>query len=152
MSRREAAKLFVLFCLLALLGWLIVPKHWIIAGITLNQLQPIFNIGALVGIVTSVFVHDSWHLFGYMMLALVPLGLFMPGTLTRAFLPLTVALACAVGLFLFLFLATGFGWGAANYTAVGRLSIQLAPGLLFLGALLYNEILQRNGLRLPPEP
>lgn len=149
MARREAAKLFVLLCLLALFGWLVVPKDWALAGITLSQLQPAFDFEALIGVITSVLVHDNWHLFGYLMLALVPLGVLIPGGLTRDFLPLTVALVCAVGLFLFLFLFTGFGWAASNYTAVGRLSIQLAPGLAFLGALLYHELLERRGFRKP---
>lgn len=149
MARREAAKLFFLLCLLALFGWLVVPKDWTLAGITLNQLQPTFDFEALRGVLTSVLVHDSWHLFGYLMLTLVPLGMLISGALTKDFLPLTVALASAVGLFLFLFLFTGFGWAASNYTAVGRLSIQLAPGLAFLGALLYHELLQRRGFRKP---
>lgn len=149
MARREAAKLFVLLCLLALFGWLVVPKDWALAGIPLNQLSPTFNLKALVGILNTVFVHSNWHFFGYLMLALVSLGVLIPGGLTRDFLPLTVALASAVGLFLFLFLFTGFGWAASNYTAVGRLSIQLAPGLAFLGALLYHEVLERRGFRRP---
>ncbi|MFK7977427.1 MAG: hypothetical protein AB8C02_14925 [Halioglobus sp.] len=149
MARREAAKLFFLLCLLALFGWLVVPKDWVLAGIPLNQLTPTFNLKALVGVLTSVFVHNNWHFFGYLMLALVSLGVLIPGGLTRDFLPLTVALGCAVGLFLSLFLFTGFGWAASNYTAVGRLSIQIAPGLAFLGALLFHEVLERRGFRRP---
>jgi len=53
-----------------------------------------------------------------------------------------------VGLFLFLVRFTGFGWAASNYTAVGRLSIQLAPGLAFLGALLFNELMTGRKVRL----
>ncbi|MFK7977200.1 MAG: hypothetical protein AB8C02_13780 [Halioglobus sp.] len=149
MARREAAKLFFLFCLLGLFGWLVVPKDWALAGIPLNQLAPIFNLNALKGVLTSVFVHNNWHFFGYLMLSLVSLGVLIPGGLTRDFLPLSVALGSAVGLFLFLFLCTGFGWAASNYTAVGRLSIQLAPGLAFLGALLFHEVLERRGFRRP---
>jgi len=74
MARREAAKLFVLFCLLGLFGWLVVPKDMEMAGTTLSQLEPTFNIDAVVGVVTSVLVHGSWHLFGYLMLARRPLG------------------------------------------------------------------------------
>lgn len=147
MARREAAKLFVLFCLLALFGWLVIPKDWSIAGIPLSHLQPTFKFKPLIGVITSVLIHDSWHLFGYLMLGLVALGVMMPGALTRDFLPLTVSLAVSVALFLFLFLFTGFGWAASNYTAVGRLSIQLAPGLAFLGAMLFHELLQGRGFR-----
>jgi hypothetical protein len=147
MARREAAKLFVLFCLLGLFGWLVIPKDIGLAGITLRELQPTFDVEALVGVLTSVLIHGSWHLAGYGLLALLALGALMPKALTRDFLPLTVALGCAVGLFLFLFLFTGFGWAAANYTAVGRLGIQLAPGLIFLGALLAHEFIRGRAVR-----
>jgi hypothetical protein len=151
MARREAAKLFILLCLVVILLWLLLPEHVLIFGHTLKQLAPGFNPDAMIGVLKSVFLHDNWHLFGYMMMALIPLGLSMPGVMTRSFLPISVTLACCVGGFLFLFLFTGYGWGASHFTAVGRLSIQLAPGLAFLGALLFNELLVRDGLRVKEE-
>lgn len=148
MARREAAKLFVLFCLLGLFGWLVVPKDLELAGTTLTQLQPMFNVEALIGVITSTLVHASWHLFAYLLAMLIPLGALVPGVLTRELLPVTVALASAVGLFLFLFLFTGFGWAASDYSAVGRLSIQLAPGLAFLAALVFHKLMLGRKVRL----
>ncbi len=69
---------------------------------------------------------------GYLLLAIIPLGLLMPGAMTRTYLPISVALAPLSLAFLFLFLFTGFGVAASDFTGVGRLSIQLAPGLLYL--------------------
>jgi hypothetical protein len=148
LARREAAKLFILLGLILIFLWLVIPKDIAVMGHTLKQLTPTYNAGALDGVLKSVFLHDSWHLFGFLMLSLIPLGVLMPGTLTRTYLPITVALASAVGSYLFLFLFTGYGWGASNFSAVGRLSIQLFPGLAFLGALLANDLYARSGIRL----
>jgi hypothetical protein len=71
--------------------------------------------------------------------------LLSPGALTRRYPGLVVALSCALGIFLFMFLFTAFGEGASNFTGVGRLCIHLFPGLLFLCALLANEMLVRGG-------
>ena len=148
LARREAAKLFILLVLILIFLWLVIPKDIAIMGHTLKQLTPTYNADALEAVLKSVFLHDSWHLFGFLMLSLIPLGLLMPGALTRTYLPITVALASAVGSYLFLFLFTGYGWGALNFSAVGRLSIQLFPGLAFLGALLANELYARGNIKL----
>ncbi|MEZ5569984.1 MAG: hypothetical protein R3E54_16880 [Halioglobus sp.] len=150
MQRREAAKLVFLLGLVGVLLLLVLPREMQVAGHTLQQLAPAFNPAALSGLIKSIWLHDSWHLFGYLALMLLPLGLLLPGALTRQYLGLTAALASAVGAFLFLFLFTGFGWGAATLTAVGRLSVQLAPGIVFLCALLFEELLRRGRLLSPP--
>lgn len=150
MQRREAAKLLLLLGLSAILLLLLLPRDLVIAGHTLGALTPAFQPEALAGLIKSVWLHANWHLLGYLLLILVPLGLLMPAAMTRKYLSLTVALATAIGAFLFLFMFTGFGWGAANLTAVGRLSVQLAPGLVFLAALLFNELQTRDCIRSQP--
>ncbi len=149
MRRRGTAKFVCLLGLVGVLVFLVLPRDMNVAGYTLQQLTPVFNPPALSGLIKSIWLHDSWHLFGYLPLMLIPLGLLMPGTLSRQYLGLALALASAAGAFLFLFLFTGFGWGAANLTAVGRLSMQLAPGLMFLCALLFEELLRRRRLGAP---
>lgn len=144
MPRKETAKLCVLFALVLVLLWLLVPQDLVVAGHPLNHLTPEFNPAGVVGIVQSVWLHDNWHLFGYLLLAIIPLGLIMPGAMTRTYLAISIALGSAVFAFLFLFLFTGFGLAAADFTGVGRLSIQLAPGLLYFTALLCNELLTRG--------
>lgn len=145
MARREAAKLFFLFALLLVLLLLLVPRDIpFIGGFAIDQLAPDFHADGLVGTIKSVWLHDNWHLLGYLLLAIIPLGLLLPGAMTRKYLGLSLALGAAVGSYIFLFLFTGFGWGASNFTAVGRLGIQLAPGLLFLCALIFNEYLARD--------
>ncbi len=110
-----------------------------------------FDRKALLGIVKSVWLHDNWHLFGYLLPVSLTLGLILPRAVTRSYRGILAALGSAVVAFLFLFLFTLFSQGAINFTGVGRLSIQLAPGLLYLTALLCNEILTRGSVRSAPE-
>jgi hypothetical protein len=86
-------------------------------------------------------LHDNWHLLGYLLATIIPLGLFLPGAFTQRYLGIVVALSCALGFLLFLFLFTQFGAGASNFTGVGRLCMHLFPGVLFLCALLSNDYL-----------
>ncbi|GAB5451532.1 MAG: hypothetical protein Hals2KO_18600 [Halioglobus sp.] len=151
MQPRQAAKLFMLGLLGGILLLLILPEEFEVAGYSIAQLRPEFNLGAVLGIVQNIWVHDSWHLFGYFMLVLFPLGLVMPGAMTKTYLAATATLACSVTAYLFLFVFTPFSVGAVNFAAVGRLSIQLAPALMFLCALLYNELLRRENFWVAPQ-
>jgi len=144
LRRREAAKFYLLLGLMAILLLLLLPQDLVIAGFTPKQLAPSFNPDALRGVITSMWLHDNWHLFGYMLLVLLPLGILTPGAITRKFLGISVALGSAVAALLFLFLLTGYSLGAVNLAAVGRLTIQLTPGLMFLCALLFSDLLQRQ--------
>jgi hypothetical protein len=109
----------------------------------MGQLTP-FNSEGLVGTVKSVFLHDNWHLLGFLLLALVPLGMFLPDINIKAYREVIVTLTGAVALLLFLFLYTGFGEGASSFTGVGRLCVQLAPGLMFLCALMCNDLVNQG--------
>lgn len=147
---RKAATLLVigLLALLALL--LLLPGDFDIAGHSLNRLGLHFRPDAVAGIAKSILVHDSWHLFGYLLLGLAPIGLIISRSKARSYRGITAALASAVGLSLILFLFTGYASGAIRYTAVGRISMQLVPSLLFLAALLCNEILTLDRVKPPP--
>jgi len=169
MARREAAKLCLLVSLVLILLWLVVPSdlqitvqiaandtttQWVlpppgleIAGHDLEAMTPSFNPHGLFGILQSVWLHDNLHLLGYLLLAILPLGVLMPGAMTRTYLEITLALGTALIAFLFLFLFTSFSAAASDFTGVGRLSIHLAPGLLYLAALLSNELLTRRSVR-----
>ena len=50
------------------------------------------------------WLHDNWHLFGYLLLAIIPLGLLLPGTVRKKFLGLSLALGVAAGSYIYLFL------------------------------------------------
>jgi len=142
-TRHKLVKLLVLLLLgLGLLAVLMYRNPIIVTQI-LHQITQ-FHPDGLTGMIISIWVHDNWHLFGYLLLAMVPVGALLPGARTRAHLGIGIALGCAVLLFLFLFLFTEFGEGASNFTGVGRLSIQLIPGLAFLTMLLVNELLTRS--------
>jgi hypothetical protein len=110
-----------------------------------------FDMKALLGIIKSVWLHDNWHLFSYLFLVSILLGLTLPTAVTRTYRGIASALASAVAIFLFLFLFTVFSQGASNFTGVGRLSIQLVPSLLYITALLCNEVLTRGRRRSAPE-
>ena len=111
-----------------------------------------FRLDSVAGIAKSVWLHDSWHLFGYLLIFVLPLALIGKDSRASAYLGIGTALASAVGLFLVLFLFTGYAVGAIHFTAVGRISLHLVPSLLFLGALMWNEILCRHRLTALPEP
>jgi hypothetical protein len=148
---RKAAVLlaFLLLTVLALL--ILLPGDFVVAGHSLNRLGMHYRPRALVGIAKSIWVHASWHLFGYLLLCLLPVSLIMARRQASRYLGIATALASAVGLFLVLFLFTGYALGAVRFTAVGRISIQLVPGLLFLVALLFNEVLTHGSVKAPRE-
>ncbi len=147
---RKAAILlaFLLLTLFALL--LLLPGDFAVAGHSLDRLGIHYRPRAWVGIARSIWVHDSWHLLGYLLLSLLPMALMAARTQEASrYLGITAALAAAVGLFLALFLFTGYASGAVRFTAVGRISMQLVPSLLFLAALLCNDVLTRERVKPP---
>lgn len=147
-TSRKFSKLLLLIALGAALGITLAYKNPLVINQIINQVTQ-YHPDGLVGTVKTIWLHDNWHLFGYLLLAMLPMMLFLPEVRTRAYLAVIVALGCAVLLFLFLFLFTEFGAGAATFTGVGRLCIQLFPGLLFLATLLVNDLLNRGSA---PQP
>ena len=142
-TRHKIAKLAVLVSLgLVFLVILIQTNSSVLAQLLGSVTE--FHPDGLTGIIKTVWLHDNFHLLGYLLLAIIPMGLTLPGAFTKTYLSISVALTCAVLMFLFLFLFTIFGAGASNFTGVGRLCIQLAPGLLFLSAMLCNDLLIRG--------
>lgn len=149
-TRYKPAKLMLLAALALVLAAVLVHKNPALVSEALSHVTPL-HISGLSGIIQAIWLHDNWHLFGYLLAAIMPLGLLLPGAYTRTYLGLVIALSCALVLFLFLFLFTEFGAGASNFTGVGRLSMHLFPGLMFLCALLGNALLTRNRAA-TPEP
>jgi hypothetical protein len=149
-TRGNVVKLGALISFLIILLAILVHKNPVVVSDAMGQLTP-FNSEGLVGTVKSVFLHDNWHLFGFLLLALVPLGMFLPDINIKAYSEVIVTLTGAVALFLFLFLFTVFGEGASNFTGVGRLTIQLAPGLMFLCALMCNDLVNQRAKKPAPD-
>lgn len=141
--RRDATSI-----LLAILGvsaavplvlWLF-PADVSVAGHSLNSLDLAYRPGSLEGIFTSLLVLDNWHLtFWYFCLLLVLVIWRRPGVLQAAG-PVMAALAAAGILFLCLFTVTEYAVGAVRQTAVGRITLQLVPGFLFLLLLLHLQL------------
>lgn len=139
-TKHKLAKLAALVALGLVFLTILMQKN----PAVLAQLLPFitaFHPDGLTGTIQAVWLHDNFHLLGYLLLAIIPMGLTIPGAFTKTYLGISVALTCALMMFLFLFLFTIFGVGAANFTGVGRLCIQLIPGLLFLAAMLCNDLL-----------
>jgi hypothetical protein len=141
MPGRKAALL--LSCLLlAAIGLLaLFSPDLAVAGHSLNRLRLHYRPEALAGIGSIFWVHDSWHLFAYLLILVLPAGLIRSGSRASNYQGIIAALASAVGLFLILFLFTRYASGAVRFTAVGRISAQLIPGLVFLAMLLTSELL-----------
>lgn len=139
-SRGAVVKLSLLVAAVAVVTWLAVPADSVIVGHRLSDFTPAFNRPALSGLIYSVWIHDSWHLLGYLLLLALPWAALTAAG--RDYRALALALGCALAAFAFLFLFTGFGSGAVNFASVGRLELQLAPALLFLAALVARRYLQ----------
>lgn len=141
MPARRAALLLscLLLAVIALLA--VFPPDLAVAGHSLNRLNLYYRPQALAGIRSIFWVHDNWHLFAYLLVFVLPAGLIKSGRHASNYLGIIAVLASAVGLFLILFLFTGYAGGAMYFTAVGRISVQLVPSLMFLGMLLSGELL-----------
>jgi hypothetical protein len=150
-TQHKLIKLLALVTLGVVLLATLMYKNPVLVDQVINQLTH-YHADGLIGTIKTIWLHDNWHLFGYLLLGMLPLMVCLPGVRTRAYLGVIIALACAVLLFLFLFLFTEFGAGASTFTGVGRLCIQLFPGLLFLAMLLVNELLTGGGSRDAIEP
>jgi hypothetical protein len=141
-TQYKTAKLAILFSLGALLLLVLATKNPVVIAQFLRTVTE-FHPDGLTGTLQAILLHDNLHLLGYVLMAAIAVGLTIPGTFTKTYLGISIALTCAVAMFLFLFLFTVFGAGASNFTGVARLCIQLAPGLLFLSAMLCNDVLVR---------
>jgi len=147
-------KALLLLCclLLAAVGVLaFFPPDLAVAGHSLNRLNLHYRPGALAGIGSVFWVHGNWHLFAYLFIAALPLGLISAGGKARHCQGILAALSSALALFLILFLFTGYAKGAVYFTAVGRISLQLVPGLVFLAMLLCSSLLANTQRETSPK-
>ncbi len=141
LPRSEVLKFFVLLVLLAILAVLVIPSDMVIAGTTMQDLMPTFDPEGLGGLVKSLWLHDNWHLMGYLLLGAGPVALLLRERVMRHHVGFLLALGSAAAAFLYLFLFTGFAGGAKDLSGVGRLCLHLAPGLLFMAAVFYRDLL-----------
>jgi hypothetical protein len=133
----------VLFCAASLMLvslLMVIPQDIEVAGHSLQQLDLHYRPNALWAIAVSFWVQDNWHLFAYLLLALSLLSMVPARTIPRPYLGVITALVAAIGLLLVLFTFTHFANGALRFTAIGRISLHLVPGLLFLCLLLWNNL------------
>jgi len=139
------------FWLTALLGLLILimilaflPPDMKVVGHSLARLNLHYRPDALIPLLQSLFFYSNWHLLFWLAAALLfaqVIGSYLTGQRwPNELFSLAMVLATAGGLFLILFLVTNFSGGAIRQTAVGRISLHLAPAWLFFALLLYQNL------------
>lgn len=140
LPRRLAVLLIALGVTVVAALVVLLPDEFSFAGHTKAHLDFYLRPEAPRGIAFSLFVQDNWHLLAYLLVALAGLALAYCRQAFQTYLPLLVALGSALALFLFLFTYTRYAGGAMYYTAVGRISLHLVPGMLFFCAVLWRQV------------
>lgn len=139
------------FWLTAVLGLLAVtmilaflPPEVKVAGHTLARLNLHYRPDALLPLLQSLFVFSNWHLLFWLVATLLLAQVFDSSLTGRRWpnelFSLAMVLATAGVLLVTLFLFTKFSGGAIRHTAVGRITLQLAPAFLFLALILYRHL------------
>lgn len=124
--------------------WLF-PADIAVAGHSLNSLDLGYRPGALSGILRSFLVLGNWHMALWYLVFLVALMVWKrPGILAAAG-PLVASLCAAGILFLWLFTVTEYAVGAIRQTAVGRISLHLMPGVVFLLLVMQTQLRKTEG-------
>jgi len=144
---RKALGLLLFLVLASITALVEFPRDMVVAGHSLEELNLHFRPDALRGVFDSLYVHDSWHLFAWLLTGLIVLALWLKPAALNDCAGVAVALGAAASLFLVLFLFTGYSVGAVRFTAVGRISLHLVPALMFFCLLLFHklQLLQRAG-------
>lgn len=127
---------FIVLMLVLFLG----PQELSVAGHSLAGLKLQFRPAAAQGIVDVIWVHDNWHLLGYLLPGLLVLATLSAGPGTTRCRGVATAMLAAIVCFLVLFLFTRYAQRVESFTAVGRVSLQLAPALVFMCCLLWNSM------------
>jgi hypothetical protein len=126
------------FLLLVFL-WLL-PGDVSVAGQSLEALNLDYRSKAWLPISRSFLVHDNWHLLGYISIAVILLIAFFATSSLPRVAPLAAIVASAFCLFLALYLLTDHARGAAGYTSINRVALQLIPAVGFLTAICYLQL------------
>jgi len=134
------------------IGLLLFPRDLSVAGHSLDELRIFFRPQALQPVFESFFLHDSWHLFPHLLVGLLAASAVLNRSVFAEMRGILVALGSALLLFFFLFLFTAYSGGAIRFTAVGRISLQLVPAVLFLCLLLFNSLGKTEHGRTPAVP
>ncbi len=138
------------FWLTAALGLLVVtmvlaffPSEVKVVGHTLARLNLDYRPDALFPLLQSLFIFSNWHLLFWLVATLLLAQVFDSYQNGRGWpndlFSLAMVLATAGVLLGTLFLFTKFSGGAIRHTAVGRITLQLAPAFLFFALVLYRN-------------
>ncbi|WOJ92979.1 hypothetical protein R0135_14480 [Congregibacter variabilis] len=138
---KKALLLLLGLALIAFALLAVFPRDLVFAGHSLQELNLFYRPGAFKAVFDSLFLHDNWHLFSYLLVSLIVLALLFRRSALMVYSGVGVALAAATCLFLFLFVFTAYSGGALRFTAVGRISLQLVPAFMFFCLLLAKDLL-----------
>jgi len=117
-----------------------LPPDVVIAGHSLGGLRLKLHSGVMSGIATSIWMQDNWHLFGFLLPSLTVLICCSGRGVLARYRGIGVALLSAVILLLALFLFTRHALGALRFSSLGRISLHLVPGLVFLSMLYWQGV------------
>ncbi len=144
LPHRRGIMIIGMLLLLAAGLLIFLPQDILVAGNTLQQLDPYFRPESIGSYLSSLFVQDNWHFLSYLFLILVPVCfIFVSRARYKLFAVTLVILGC-VGLHIFLFLFTKYGHSAVSFTAVNRLSLQLVPAIAFVTCMAWTFLRQRS--------
>jgi hypothetical protein len=147
-----AAGLFLGFVLAILIGVRIDSPWGEVAlsmdGITAPGLGRFeFGFQPVIGpLLTHLAVWDSWHLYWYLILAVLGLSVFHPRRSDLVSLA-QIILGLLIFLILFAFLFTDLGRWVIDGTLVDRLLLQVAPTALLLSLLMLGRLQQGSSTR-----
>jgi hypothetical protein len=122
---------------------LFLPGDLVVAGHSLDSLNVRFHPRVGRAIVRSVGVQDNWHLLGYLLITLPVLAWFLSRRALMQVRGIAISLAAAALMLMFLYFFTNHYLGALRFTSLGRLSLHLAPSVMFLCMLLWSAVYSR---------
>ncbi len=117
-----------------------LPTDLAIAGHTLEGINLKYRPESWSPIYLSALVHDNWHFLVYLFLIAIAVTPFYG----HKQMPLAVVTVSAVLLYLTLYLMTNNAPGAAHFTSLNRVFLQLTPAIGFFTLTLYLELANRH--------
>jgi hypothetical protein len=129
--------------LMLVIGWL--PRDLTIAGHHLDELQLGFHPEAVAPLLNSLLVFGSWHLLFWLAGGLLLIRLvFFRQPWPTPLLAIGLMLGSAFMLMTVLFLGTVYANSMPGYTSISRITLHLAPGLVFFCLILYLDLAKQS--------
>jgi hypothetical protein len=134
--RRGYAVIGALLLVLVLL-LMLLPENTSFAGHTIREMRFFYRPAGWLPFFEGFFVHDNWHLLGYLVAAALVWAAATAGRDRLHLAPAFTVLAGVAFLMLVLYLFTSYSVAAVQHTSSNRLAMHFVPAWLFLLALLF---------------